>query len=348
MRLGLIFLLGYLFVHPVYANSLIDQIDTSIKYRTDILAIYKKGDLIYEEFRQGYQRDQKHKLWSLSKSISSLLVARAVKESVLNVEDSICLYVNVSDLSSPAMCEITIDRLLFWQSGVEWAEMYVGLDGSQSSVLNGLYGEGIYDFQKYYFSQSYLNSVQYNWNYSTGDSHILSYILQRAYPPMHYDNLPWDKLFDPLGIKDATYERDHTGVYLGGSYIYLSHPSLNKIAQFILDEIETPKDLPDNWFDYVLTAKAEVEFSDEVQENQPAAAIPGGQWWLNHPTNPDLQKVPWPKAPADVFAAFGVFGQVMFIVPSQELVVIRLAQDIIGGFDDENLLNVALKYAEDL
>lgn len=331
-----------------FAESLINKIDALPNDRTDILAIYKEDQLVYEEYRNGYKPNQKHKLWSMSKSMTSLLVARAVKEGRIDVNNSICEYVGTSEVSSLSQCEITVDRLLFWQSGMDWAENYIGFKGGQSSVLNGLYGSGINDFSKFYFNLPHIKDVKFNWNYSTGDSHILSYILRKVYSPMEYEKLPWTKLFDPLRIKQATFERDHQGTYLGGAYVFLSQQDLFQVAQFILNELKSPQYLTSNWLPYVLKAKPNAYLDQKMIDDATAPAIPGGHWWLNRPSNPDNQIVPWPEAPADTFAAFGVFGQMMFIIPSKNMVIIRLAQDIKGGFDKKNLLKVAFKYVEDL
>ena len=333
---------------PLQANSLIDQIDGGINDRTDIFAIYKDGELIYEEYRNGYQRDQKHKLWSMSKSLTGLLIARAVKDNRIKIEDSICQYVSMNELSSAEQCDMTIEDILFWQSGTQWAEDYIGFDGAKSNVLTGLYGFGINNFSKYYFSLPYLEKVENNWNYSTGDTHILGYLLRKVYSPMEYEMLPWKELFDPLKIEEATFERDHDGTYLGGSYIFLSHGNLNKVAQMILKEMETPSFLPKDWMNFVLKAKSNTVFTEKMIEDEKAPAIPGGHWWLNRPTSPKTQHVPWPRAPQDTFAAFGVFGQMMFIIPSEQTVIIRLSQDIKGGFDRQNMLDVALKYAREV
>ncbi len=343
-----VFLVSIIFTSSLaYPQSLIDKIDLSSNDRTDVLAIYKQGKLVYEEFRNQYSRHQKHKLWSVSKSITGLLVARAIDKGLLNVDDSICDYVSVSHLSSVQQCEVTLEDILYWQSGTEWSEAYVGWNGSNSNVLSGLYGEGISDFASYYFSLPYSNSIENNWNYSTGDSHILMHILRQVYSPLEYDFMPWRDLFDPLGISDATFERDHTGLYLGGAYIFLSHPSLYKIGQFVSDEIKRPQLLPAHWMDYALTPRPNSLFTEEMIEEEKAPAIPAAHWWVNRPSNPTNQTVPWPRAPSDTFAAFGVFGQMMFVIPSEDLIIIRLAQDIRGGFDKAHFLDVTLQYARE-
>lgn len=345
-----IFLVSILMVMGSVATaqtSLIDKIDKNFNDRTDILAIYQHGELVYEEYRRGYQASQKHRIWSMSKSITSLMVARAVQDGRLDISESICKYVPANALPNSELCNLTIDDLLFWRSGTQWSEIYIGLNLENSSVLEGLYGEGIKDFSKYYFSLPYRSELHSNgWNYSTGDSHMLSYILKKVYSAEEYEALPWTLIFDPLGISDVTFERDWTGTYLGGSYLFMNHGDLNKVAQLLLTEYKQPALLPQNWLPSVLTAKTESKYSNKMAEDGVAPAIPGGHWWLNQASNPDIQEIPWPDVPADAFAAFGVFGQMMFVIPSQDLVIIRLAQDVRNGFDRRNLLKTVFAFLD--
>ena len=350
MKICLSFLMMVLFSISSYAFpfTLVDKIDQTIKGdRTDVLAIYRNNKLVFEEYRNGYEKGQKHKLWSMSKSLVSLMLAKTVGQEKMKLSDSICDHIAVTELSSTNQCEITLEKILFWQSGVAWDETYLGLDASQSNVLNGLYGTGIQDFSKYYFGLDYSAQINNGWNYSTGDTHIMTYLLKKAYTPMEYAAMPWTLLFDPLGIENVTFERDKSGTYLGGSYIYMAHEDLNKVAQFVLSELKQPKELPADWMQNALKAKTDATFTLEMVEDAIAPAIPGGHWWLNKPSNPDIQAVPWENMPEDTFAAFGVFGQMMYIVPSEDLVIIRLAQDVDGGFNKKRMLKKVMEYLEE-
>lgn len=346
MKFFFCFVAIFLLAQPA-ASSIIDKIDKGVNARTDILAIYKDGVLLKAEYRRGYTGTQKHKMWSMSKSVTSLLLARAVKEGRLSLQDSICDHIPLNELNSVEQCHMTIDDILFWQSGTSWSETYFGFDISNSNVMTGLYGEGGADFATYYKSLDYTpEAYKIGWNYSTGDSHFLSYLLKKVYSPLQYKTLPWDLLFDPIGLKDVTFETDHHGLFLGGSYIYMSQEDLNRVAQFILSEIKKPKLLPQAWFDHVLNARQNAQFNLQMVEDEIAPAIPGGHFWLNRVSNSDIQERPWQAVPEDTFAAFGVFGQMMFMVPSENLVVIRLSSDIKGGFDRENMLKIVMNFVK--
>ena len=64
-------------------------------------------------------------------------------------------------------------------------------------------------------------------------------------------------------------------------------------------------------------------------------AMPGGHWWLN-------SNAAWPDAPGDTFAALGHWGQALYVLPRQRLVIVRYADDRDGSFQHNTLLRQVL------
>lgn len=316
---------------PTQAKELVDEIDYGL-YDTDILLVQKNGELIYEGYRNGYKPDQKHRLWSMTKSITNLIVGRAVKEGRWQIEDSVCLHLQENLFVQPRFCDITISDLLYWQPGVEWDETILSLNLGNSNLMNLLYGRGVEDISAYYLGLEVENEPGTSWRYSTGDTTFIWYLLRQIYSPAEYDNLMWDKILTPLDITNATFERDHAGHFFGGSYLYLSAHDMLKVANLALDEYENSNYLPQGWMQSSTTARANAEFTLKMVKKSEAPAIPGAHWWVNQPVS-DIQAVPWPEVPADAFAAFGVFGQITVVIPSQKIVIVRLAQDFVGGYN---------------
>jgi CubicO group peptidase (beta-lactamase class C family) len=69
--------------------------------------------------------------------------------------------------------------------------------------------------------------------------------------------------------------------------------------------------------------------------------VPGGQWWLNRPA--DGAESPWPAAPPDTFAALGHWGQALYVIPSEKLLIVRYADDRDGSYSHNELLKHVLK-----
>src|SRR5690606_37354129 len=110
--------------------------------RTDAFVLMKEGEILHQEYHNGYQPEQPHRLWSLSKSIWSLVVARAVHEGRIDPLESVCAYIQIPLQVTEDLCLTSVEDILHWQSGVEWRESHFSGHASSSSVLRILYGEG--------------------------------------------------------------------------------------------------------------------------------------------------------------------------------------------------------------
>ena len=139
----------------------------------------------------------------------------------------------------------------------------------------------------------------------------------------------------PLGIRQAVWETDAAGTFVGSSYAYLRARDLARIGLLMQRD--------GRWGERQLLPKAWVDFCrtpfSGYQANQDEA-VPGAHWWLNRAVQGAAQ--PWPDAPADTFAALGHWGQALYIVPSEKLVIVRYADDRDGSYRHNELLKRAL------
>lgn len=97
--------------------------------------------------------------------------------------------------------------------------------------------------------------------------------------------------------------------------------------------------LPEGWVTAATSVtdayrSVNVDGEDDVQ---------GRQWWLNVEV-PEVNVVqPWPKLPGDTYAALGHWGQSIYVIPSENVVVVRVADDRDGTFDREEFVRLALE-----
>ena len=76
------------------------------------------------------------------------------------------------------------------------------------------------------------------------------------------------------------------------------------------------------------------------------AAQPSGSKLPRHKKHRHIQgdkRQPWPDAPTDTFAALGHWGQAMYVIPSENLVIVRYGDDRDGSYRHNELLKLALK-----
>jgi CubicO group peptidase (beta-lactamase class C family) len=297
--------------------------------RTDALLIIRDGEIIYERYASPSTADTPHLSWSISKSVMATVLGVAYGEGRFKLNDPVAKFYPPFSLHP----DIKMQDLLHWASGLDWQEDYEYAP-LNSSVVAMLYTRGRDDMARFTAEHGVASVPGTSYRYSSGDSTLLAAALKGMVGDAYAD-YPWTAVFDPLGIKSATWETDATGTFVGSSYAYMTARDLARIGLLMQrgGRWHERQLLPKAWIDFNLTP-----FTQNAP--LPANEIPGGQWWLNRTGNG--QAGPWPDAPPDTFAALGHWGQAMYVIPEASLVVVRYADDRDGAYDHNQLLKLAL------
>jgi CubicO group peptidase (beta-lactamase class C family) len=215
-------------------------------------------------------------------------------------------------------------------SGLRFNEAY----GTVSDVTRMLYLEP--DMAGFARGQPLAHPAGEFWSYSSGTANILSRIVQDAAGRQGAE-YPAEKLFKPLGMTSATMETDEYGTLVGSSYMYATARDWARYGQFLLQD--------GVWRGQELLPRGYVALIAS-----PVAAS-GGQYghglvwlWGSDATapgqNPDMAF----GIPAGTFWMEGHDGQSTAIIPSRELVIVRLgltpARD---GYTSQPLVKAVLE-----
>lgn len=291
--------------------------------RTDALVIVRHGQLVVEQYGRGTTPDTPLLTWSVTKSFGSALIGAAVHDGLVHPQDPVCEHV-------PAMCRPGHDRvrladLLQMSSGLAWNETYE-TSPVFSSVMAMLYTHGRYDMADYVAQRPLAHAPGTRWNYSSGDSNLASAALKRPLGE-RYATYPWDALFTPLGMASAVYERDAAGTHVASSYLYASGRDLARLGQLMLDDgvWQGERLLAPGWVRFSTTLAPSFHSTPVTEEH--VDSNPGAQWYVNAGDPERGLAPPWPSLPPDAFGASGHWGKVMWVVPSWDLVVVRLGDD---------------------
>lgn len=298
--------------------------------RTDALLIIKEGRVVYEHYAAPTTARTPHLTWSISKSVLATVLGVARSETRFDLNDPVAHFYPPMQ----AHPQVRLQDLLHWASGLDWQEDYEYAP-LHSSVVAMLYTRGRADMAAYTAARLAAAEPGQRFLYSSGDSNVLAAALRGMVGPERYRQYPWDALFTPLAITSAVWERDTSGTLVGSSYLYMSARDLARIGLLMLRDgrWQSQQILPRDWvvFNRTLFAKAVA---------QPGEANPGGHWWLNQPL-PGTGR-PWPDVPATTFAALGHWGQALYVLPDEQLVVVRYADDRDGQFQHNELLKRVL------
>lgn len=321
-----------------YAFTLVGADAERRGIRTDAVLIVRGGQLIYERYGRGWNEHRRHLAWSVSKSMTSALVGRAVALGLVRVDEPICTLLG----DTQEHCDITVDHLLQFSSGLDWKEVYENESNQASSVLAMLYGQGHEDWASFVMSHPRRAAPGSRFSYSTGDSTLLLSAVHRAVQKTHGRDWPWSLLFEPIGLRSAVFERDARGNIGGGSYFYATARDYLRLGYLYLRDgcWDGRRLLPEDWVARSTTI-SEALYATPSEALTPGD-IQGRQWWLNRGVPQKGLTRPWKDAPEDTYAAIGHWGQYVIVVPSEDTVIVRLGDDRDETFDLGTFTGLAL------
>jgi CubicO group peptidase (beta-lactamase class C family) len=318
--------------------------------RTEGVVIIKHGVLVYERYARGFDATKRHISWSVAKSVSSTLIGVAVKQGALSLDDSIC---KTLVEYSGAICEMKVKDPITFGSGLRWQEGYENESYQTSSVISMLYGAGHRDQLRHILTHDLEKTPGTRWMYSTGDAEVASTIAKRALLPRFGKDAFWTLLFDKIGMTSTVLEEDIKGTPLGGSMVYATTRDYAKLGYLMLNDgcWNGERILPEGWVQTATTPSAVFVSSAPEGEDTPS----GYSWWLNRPVTElkdgtgavvrQAKPAPWTLAPADAYSANGHWGQFIYVVPSEDLVIVRVGDDRKAYIDHGKTISLSMEVA---
>ncbi len=281
---------------PSIATILDDPAMTGTGMRA--VVVVHEGRIIGERYKGGFDAETPLLGWSMTKTVTAALLG-TVEDRISR--DDASLRANWSD----GRAEITTADLLGMSSGLEFNEDY----GDVTDVTRMLYLEP--DMASFAADKPLVGARGQVFSYSSGTTTILSRLWQDKFnDPQQALGWPRRALFGPLGMDSAVLETDARGTFVGSSYMYATAHDWVRFGQFLLQDGE--------WNgEQILPAG----FVTWMREAAPASngRYGRGQVWLAGP-----ERGAQVALPADTYWLRGHDGQSMAIIPSRDLVVLRM------------------------
>ncbi|MCE5291213.1 MAG: beta-lactamase family protein [Nocardiaceae bacterium] len=268
---------------------------------TRAVVVVHDGKIIAERYAPGFTKDTPQISWSMTKSLTNLLVGRLVYEGKLNLDQD-----HLRPEWTDERASITIRQLMQMTSGLEWQEIYA----LNTPVTRMFYLHP--DMGAYVASQKLVHPPGQFLQYSTGSTTLLCSIIA---PKNGGPDFPRRALFAPLGLTSAVLEPDAVGTPVCGAYLWATPRDWATIGQFALDDgvWNGQRLLPKGWMADSVKAVPAAE-TEEIGY--------GSGWWTNKDFAGNVIKT---GLPADTYYAEGHDGQRMVIVPSERLVVVQMS-----------------------
>jgi CubicO group peptidase (beta-lactamase class C family) len=285
------------------------------------LVIIRGGRLIFERAGVGYNTNMPLVSWSMAKSVTQALVGIAASQGKLDIDQP---------MGNPHWSKDDRRAQIPWR---QWLQMtdgqrYLEIEAhsiAESDASRKLFGPGRLDVAQYCAGLPLIHEPGTHWNYNSCGIVLTADALTRAVVPnpaspdeRRAAMMKWmrESLFDVIGMK-AQPEFDATGLMYGSALIYASARDFAKFGLLYLRDgtWEGRRVLPQGWVDFART--------HGTGQN---ADIYGAGWWVAPKQG---QGRPYPifvnTGPTrDGFSAQGFEGQYTLVVPSKDLIIVRL------------------------
>ena len=283
---------------------------------TRALLVLQGGRLVAESYADEYDQHTAFLGWSMGKSLTAILLGTLEQQGKLDVNEQNLF----NDWLQDERADIRIRDLLTMTSGLDFDETYApGSDATRMLFTSPSASEVAMESALH-------KSPGHHFSYSSGTSNLLARLLFERVGGTAQANVDYfyQALLVPLGLSSTVFEPDASGVFVGSSYIYANARDWSKLGQLLLNDgvWNQQRLLPEGW-----VARATAPNSSD---NDPRY---GYQFWLNGGGD-DLR---WPNLPQDTFAMNGNRSQMVVVVPSRDMVIVRLGWTPFFYPVDENL-----------
>jgi CubicO group peptidase (beta-lactamase class C family) len=286
------------------------------------IVVLHDGNIIAEQYADGFGPDTPQLGYSVAKSIVNALVGILVGQGRLDVAAP----APIQEWKDPAdpRHPITLDQLMRMTSGLALTEDDSGFDPVSIMLFR------MRDMASYAAQAQLRAQPGQKWEYSSGNTLIVAGVVRDTVG----DGTPGlirfahKELFDPIGMHHVLMEFDGAQTLIGSTRIYASARDWARFGQLYLDGgiAKDRRILPHGWDGYASSPTLDSPY--------------GAGFWTNVRTAADTHDRIEGMPPGAYFAS-GKDGQRIVIVPSKRLVIVRLGATVDPpNFDIQGLVRL--------
>jgi CubicO group peptidase (beta-lactamase class C family) len=275
--------------------------------RTRSVLIIYKDKIIGEIYVDGFSKTSKILGWSMTKSITATMFGILQHQKKLNISAP----APIAEWQKDNRKKITVSDLLHMNSGLQWDENYEEISDATTMLFKAK------DMTRSQIDKPAVAAPNMKWNYSSGTSNLLSGILRKQFAThQQYLDFWYSALIDKIGMQSTIVETDMSGNYVGSSYCWATTRDWAKFGLLYLHNGNWNGEqlFDESWVRYVTTP------------TNTSNGRYGAHFWLNAGEH-------YPDAPRDMYSANGFQGQMIFIIPSRDLVIVRMGLQEDPGFN---------------
>lgn len=279
-----------------YIDNLETDWDSRFRGVTGLVVVYDDS-IIYEAYHRRQTQDSLMSVFSITKSIGSILTGIAIEDGLIDSTDepiSTYLADYYADLDDPDTQAITIENVLTMSTGLQsgW-----NLEGSPINAYRG-------NLFAYALTSRQTDEPSTHSQYNTIVSNLMSGILSEAVEE-DLEDYAERVLFNPLGIETWAWYRDDNDYPTLGAGIELRTRDMARIGRLMLrnGDWQGEQIVPQAWVE--TSTQAHYQMDTWTSETHGYGYL----WWVSN----DIEY--------DNYFALGYAGQFIYVVPELDLVV---------------------------
>jgi CubicO group peptidase (beta-lactamase class C family) len=293
-------------------GALDDSVRTGAYGELHQILVLQHGRPFYEAGLNGWNVDSLHAMYSVTKSVTALLVGIAIEQAKIdNVDAPLAeLLPEYSAIlrADPRKARITLADLLTMTAGFAWDERAAPYGDPRNPTSELARSD---DWVRYVLERPMANEPGARFVYNSGLSIVIGAVLERA-TSTRVSDFAARTLFEPLKISDVHWETGARGLTNTGWGLSLRPADLAKIGTLVLQggRWEGQAVVPRAWIDKALAEHVEVRGRRRYGY--------GYQWWR-------MQAGAVADTDGTLCFAWGFGDQFLFVVPAQDAVAVVTA-----------------------
>jgi CubicO group peptidase (beta-lactamase class C family) len=307
-------------LNNVIISELLDKINVGDYGEIHSLLIFKDDTLIVEEYFRGYNRDDLHVCYSVTKSFASALIGIAISQGIINNTNGklIDFFPEYSNMNNPSEWknEITLHHILSMSAGFDWDEFTLPYTNPENDVRRLINSS---DWIKFVLDLPVVTEPGTDFTYNSGCSTLLGGILLNK-TGMNAKTFGQLNLLNPLRIEHWFWEQGPNNITNTFGGLQLRPVDMIKFGRLYLQR--------GSWNDEQVIHESWIDFSTSTKININNYYEYAFQWWRYSDASTTGQVL----QTNDVFYADGWGGQFIWVVPHLNMVVVSTG----GNFDDGN------------
>lgn len=268
-------------------------------HRVEGVVVLKDGKVALERYAAGFGPNTRWPSTGVAQALTSTLVGAAIKDGWVRSEyDNVKYY--FPELAKTPLADVSLRRLMSMSSGVKWSEAYNDPVSDVRKLASAGYKPGeenpLIAYAKHLTLESEPGAKHVA---KTFDADLVGLALSRALAGKSLSQYAAEKVWGPAGMEsDAIWIKDAAGQEKASGPVSLTLRDAVRFGQFVLEGGKTngKEILPSDWI-----AKA-----TSNQLNAGSEGRAGMFWSLNKDGS---------------FQADGLFGQTLYVDPSDNLVI---------------------------